>query len=83
MPRVLSGEGWPRCAARPNQQGAGTGVADRLAHVGAIGQGEHLGVGLDQVGEPVQQRTALGVAHLRPGTLVEGAAGGQHGLVAS
>jgi hypothetical protein len=51
---------WPRSSAQLNKQGAGAGVADRLADVGAVGQGEHLGVGLDQVGEPVQQRAALG-----------------------
>jgi hypothetical protein len=62
---------------------AGAGVADRLAHVGGVGQGEQLGVGLDQVGEPVQQRAALGVAHPRPGALVEGQAGGPYGPVAS
>jgi hypothetical protein len=30
------------------------GVADRLAHVGGVGHGQRVGVGLDQVGEPVQ-----------------------------
>ena len=58
-----------------------TGVADRLAHVGGVGQRERVGVGLDQVGEPVQQRAALGEAHPRPRALVEGAAGGLDGAV--
>jgi len=60
-------------SAQLNGRSAGAGVADRLAHVGAVGQREQLGVGLDQVGEPVQQRAALSEAHPRPGALDEGA----------
>ena len=43
------------------------GLADRLAVVPGLGDGEHLGVRLDPVGDLVQDRGALGHRGLAPG----------------
>ena len=53
----------------------------RLAVVDALELGELVGVLIDEVGEPPDQRFALGGQHRRPGAALEGFAGGGDGFV--
>src|ERR1035437_3328866 len=54
-------------------------LSERLAHVPAVRAGELVGVRLHEVAQPVQQLLAGAIPHPRPGSVVEGTAGGGDG----
>ncbi len=74
----LAVEAQARCGARDVDAQR---VADRLADVEGLEQGEVVYARLDEVGEAQQDAAALGGRRPAPGPAVEGAAAGAHGAV--
>ncbi|MNP22718.1 hypothetical protein D3C76_1154020 [compost metagenome] len=59
----------------------GPRLGNRLAHVDGFDLRQLIGIGLDQVGQAMQQALALQGLELAPGAAVELRTGGKHGLV--